>query len=226
MNQLTAFNFHTNNVRVVHQDGDPWFVAQDILAALDYAPTSKPSRVTSHVPELWRGVHPIHTPSGVQDMAVLSEAGMFFFLNRSDKPKALPFQMWLAGDVLPAIRKTGGYQVPEPPLVRPGQVEALRRERGLPATLTPEQYEAERERLESMQARLSATPIVIAPEEYERLTAQRLLVGKKTYLVTELIGILEHYGIPREVAENITGHNRNTIRQHALLSRRRKGGAA
>ena len=40
-------------------------------------------------------------------MAMLSEQGVYFFLARSDKPKALPFQMWLAGDVLPTLRKTG-----------------------------------------------------------------------------------------------------------------------
>ncbi|QGQ71226.1 ORF6C domain-containing protein [Halomonas sp. PA16-9] len=40
---------------------------------------------------------------------MLSEQGLYFFLGRSDKPKALPFQMWLAGDVLPAIRKHGHY---------------------------------------------------------------------------------------------------------------------
>ncbi|MFB8829081.1 Bro-N domain-containing protein [Azotobacter sp. CWF10] len=48
-------------------------------------------------------------PSGVQDMAVLSEQGMYFFLARSDKPTALPMQKWVAGEVLPSIRKTGSY---------------------------------------------------------------------------------------------------------------------
>lgn len=43
---------------------------------------------------------------------MLSEQGLYFFLGRSDKPKALPFQKWLAGDVLPALRKTGRYETP------------------------------------------------------------------------------------------------------------------
>ena len=42
-------------------------------------------------------------------MHTFSEQGLYFFLGRSDKPTALPFQKWLAGDVLPSIRKTGGY---------------------------------------------------------------------------------------------------------------------
>ena len=46
-------------------------------------------------------------------MVVLIEQGLYFFLGRSDKPKALPFQKWLTGEVLPAIRKTGGYGTPQ-----------------------------------------------------------------------------------------------------------------
>lgn len=48
-------------------------------------------------------------PGGKQSMPALSESGLNFFVMRSDKPKALPFQEWLAGEVLPAIRKTGSY---------------------------------------------------------------------------------------------------------------------
>ena len=47
---------------------------------------------------------------------MLSEPGLYFFLGRSDKPGALPFQKWLAGEVIPAIRKTGCYAMdPRPP---------------------------------------------------------------------------------------------------------------
>lgn len=46
-------------------------------------------------------------------MAVLSEHGLYFFLNRSDKPKALPFQKQVAGEILPSIRKTGRYVHPQ-----------------------------------------------------------------------------------------------------------------
>jgi prophage antirepressor-like protein len=68
-----------------------------------------------HVPEEWRGVTSVVTPSGTQEMAVLTEPGLFFFLNRSDKPKALPFQKFVAGEVLPSIRKTGSYHAPQGP---------------------------------------------------------------------------------------------------------------
>ena len=60
----------------------------------------------------------MHTPGGTQNMWCLSEPGLYFFLNRSDKPKALPLQKWVAGEVLPSIRKTGGYSIPAPKLSR------------------------------------------------------------------------------------------------------------
>lgn len=62
------------------------------------------------------GSNRIATPGGEQEMLTLSEQGLYFFLGRSDKPRALPFQKWLAGEVLPAIRKTGKYEKQPHPL--------------------------------------------------------------------------------------------------------------
>ncbi len=112
--QLSTFNFEGKApIRtILRDDGEPWVVAKDAAEALGYSKTSNPARLFAHIPEEWRGVNPIHTPSGIQEMVVLSEAGLFFFLARSDKPKALPFQKWIAGEVLPAIRRTGAYSFP------------------------------------------------------------------------------------------------------------------
>lgn len=109
----SVFQFQSNKVRTFAVDGAPWFVAKDVAEALDY--TWKGIATVGHIPEEWRGVHSVQTPSAAQEMLVLSEAGLYFFLGRSDKPKALPFQKWLAGEVLPAIRKTGKYNVPNAP---------------------------------------------------------------------------------------------------------------
>ncbi|AIC11216.1 hypothetical protein D934_06285 [Xylella fastidiosa subsp. sandyi Ann-1] len=106
---IIPFDFHSHAVRVVMRDGNPWFVAKDVMDALDYAETSNPARVTEHIPSEWKGVNPIHTLGGEQKLLCLAEPGLYFFLGRSDKPKALPFQKWLAGEVLPSIRKTGSY---------------------------------------------------------------------------------------------------------------------
>lgn len=106
---VVPFNFGKQQVRTLLIAGEPWFAAQDVLDSLEYAETYKPSRAMSHVPDAWKGVHRLHTPGGTQQTLMISEQGLYFVLGRSDKPKALPFQIWLAGDVLPAIRKTGRY---------------------------------------------------------------------------------------------------------------------
>ena len=109
VSNVIPFRFEAKEVRTLLVDDQPWFAAQDVLDALEYADTYKPSRAVSHVPEQWKGVQPLHTPGGAQQVMMVSEQGLYFVLGRSDKPKALPFQMWLAGDVLPSIRRTGTY---------------------------------------------------------------------------------------------------------------------
>ena len=104
-------------VRVVDVDGEPWFVAADVTRALGYTSTNR-SHILGLIPEEWKGRKKIATPGGEQEMAVLSEQGLYFFLGRSDKPAALPYQKWVAGEVLPSIRRTGqygGYALPRVP---------------------------------------------------------------------------------------------------------------
>lgn len=107
--QVIPFRFEAREVRTCVIDDQPWFAAHDILTSLGYAVTFKPSKAMAGVPEQWKGVYPIHTLGGAQKLLMLSEQGLYFFLGRSDKQKALPFQMWLAGEVLPTIRKHGTY---------------------------------------------------------------------------------------------------------------------
>ncbi|CAK0754896.1 hypothetical protein CCP4SC76_2580001 [Gammaproteobacteria bacterium] len=58
------------------------------------------------------GVRSVLTPGGIQEINILREQGLYFFLGRSDKPGALPLQKWVAGEVIPSIRKTGQYALP------------------------------------------------------------------------------------------------------------------
>jgi prophage antirepressor-like protein len=92
-------------------DGNFLFVAKDVAIALGYE-WNGVARI-AHVPEEWRGVTSVVTHSrGVQNTHFLTEQGLYFFLGRSDKPAALPFQKWVAGEVIPAIRKRGAYVAP------------------------------------------------------------------------------------------------------------------
>ncbi|MDR2049741.1 MAG: hypothetical protein LBP69_09840 [Treponema sp.] len=103
---VQTFDFNSKPVRTFAIDGDPWWVAKDVAEVLEHE--WQPNLV-SHVPGEWKGRYPIPTPGGVQEMLCLAEQGLYFFLARSDKPLAFPFQKWIAGEVIPSIRKTGGY---------------------------------------------------------------------------------------------------------------------
>jgi len=109
-NELVVFKFENKEVRTVVIDGEPWFVAKDVAEVLGY--TWNGTQRIEHVPEEWRGVTSVVTPSGNQNMAILSEPGLYFFLNRSDKEPALPLQKLVAGEILPSIRKKGFYAAP------------------------------------------------------------------------------------------------------------------
>ena len=109
-NALSQFSFQTNAVRTIAENGEIWFVAKDVAQSLEYSSTNM-TTIFSTVPEEWKGSKPIATLGGNQKLLMISEQGLYFFLGRSDKPKALPFQKWLAGEVLPSIRKTGAYSL-------------------------------------------------------------------------------------------------------------------
>jgi prophage antirepressor-like protein len=114
MNEVAIFeNKSFGNVRVVEQGGEPWFVGKDVAVALGYAEASVANlkALFQAVPDEWKGHKQIMTLGGEQDMLTISEQGLYFFLGRSDKPAALPYQKWIAGDVVPSIRKTGAYSV-------------------------------------------------------------------------------------------------------------------
>ena len=111
MDKIMPFAFGDNLVRtILDEKHEPWFVAKDVALALGYASTNM-TQIFQAVPSEWKGSKRIATPGGEQQMLILSEHGLYFFVARSDKPAALPFQKWLAGEVLPQLRRTGSYAI-------------------------------------------------------------------------------------------------------------------
>lgn len=114
-NALSVFQYQEKEVRTAEfiygeEDGggkETVFIAKDVAEVLGY---KWQSALVSRVPGNWKGVIPINTLKGKQSLIFLSEEGLYFFLSRSDKEKAIPFQKWIAGEVLPSIRKTGKYE--------------------------------------------------------------------------------------------------------------------
>ena len=116
-NALQIFEEEGFTARTIEDNGEIWIVAKDVAQSLGYSEASNPSRLFSIVPDIWAGVKRIHTRSenGVEqerEILCLTEQGLYFFLGRSDKKAALLYQMWIAGKVVPSIRKHGFYGTP------------------------------------------------------------------------------------------------------------------
>lgn len=94
---------------VVGNDGEPWFVAADIARVPEMADATHAVR---GLEEDERGIHKVETRGGEQDMAVITEAGLYTVLVRSNKAIAKPFRRWVTHEVLPSIRKHGAYVTP------------------------------------------------------------------------------------------------------------------
>ena len=110
MNQLVAFTFESHNLRVTTgDDGEPWFVAADVCAALSIGNNRD---VLARLDDDEKGVGSIDTLGGKQDMAVVNESCLYALILGSRKPEAKRFKRWVTHEVLPSIRKTGAYAVP------------------------------------------------------------------------------------------------------------------
>lgn len=95
-------------VRAATLNNEPAFVANDVCAVLQH---SNPRQAVAGLPDRMKGVTEVDTPGGRQRMTVLTEAGVYRLVMRSNLPAAEDFQDWLAEKVIPAIRRTGSYMV-------------------------------------------------------------------------------------------------------------------
>lgn len=106
MNQLIPFSFEGAAVRVIDRDGEPWFVLADVCAVLGI---TNPWNAAARLDEDERGLHTVETPGGVQEMNVVNESGLWSLVLTSRKESAKRFKKWITAEVIPTIRKTGGY---------------------------------------------------------------------------------------------------------------------
>lgn len=108
MNPVSIFkNEQFGSPRIVSTSAGFSIVAKDVVEGVGNV--WEGGKSIRHVPEQWKGVYSVSTPRGTQEMLTLTEQGLYFYLGRCDKPAALNYQMWLADEVLPAIRRDGAY---------------------------------------------------------------------------------------------------------------------
>ncbi len=111
MNEMQVFNYKRNQVRTVELNNEPWFVLKDVCAVLELGSAHK---VADRLDEDERNQIPLTDAIGrKQETTIISESGLYNVILRSDKPEAKPFRKWVTAEVLPSIRKTGGYMIPQ-----------------------------------------------------------------------------------------------------------------
>jgi prophage antirepressor-like protein len=103
------FAFDDALVRIrMDENGDPWFVAKDVCRVLEI---SDHHQAVESLDEDERGRCIVPTPSGAQEMLIISESGLYSLIFKSRKPEARRVRKWVTSEVLPSIRKTGSYSL-------------------------------------------------------------------------------------------------------------------
>lgn len=108
MNELTVFqNQEFGRLRTAEIDGEVWFVGKDVARALGYS--NPRDALSRHVDAEDKEVVKHDTPGGKQQITVINESGLYSLVLSSKLPGAKRFKHWVTSEVLPSIRKNGGY---------------------------------------------------------------------------------------------------------------------
>lgn len=109
MSNLSVFNFNQNEVRtIVNDDGEIWFVASDVATVLGYR--NAPDMVRNLDNDEVSTTQIVRSSSGGNpNITIINESGLYSATLKSRKPEAKQFKKWVTSDVLPSIRKNGGY---------------------------------------------------------------------------------------------------------------------
>lgn len=113
MNEVKLFDFESNKIRTVMIDNEPYFVGKDVCNVLGY--TNSRDAIKTHVFEDDKGVETIDTLGGKQNMTIINESGLYALIFGSRLESAKKFKRWVTSEVLPTLRRTGGYRLPQTP---------------------------------------------------------------------------------------------------------------
>ena len=108
MNELKIFeNPEFGAIRTIVIDNEPWFVGNDVARALGYKDLY--SALRHNVDDEDKRLCPVSSTSGTQETMVISESGLYSLIFGSKLEKAKEFKRWVTSEILPSIRKNGGY---------------------------------------------------------------------------------------------------------------------
>ena len=112
-NSVLSFNFNQNQIQVINKDGEAWFIASEIAAMFGYRDSHNLTRILDDDEADTHNMS-IRSENGIKQsrtVTIINESGFYHAAFKSRKPEVRPFRKWVTSEVLPAIRKTGGYQV-------------------------------------------------------------------------------------------------------------------
>ena len=186
-------------IRTIERNGEPWFVGKDVAVALGYKDTV--NALISHVDAEDKGGWQITTPSGKQKMAIINESGLYSLVLSSKLPDAKRFKRWVTSEVIPSIRKNGGYLTPEKleeVLLKPDTIIQL-----------AQNLKIEQEKRKALESR-------IEQDKPKVLFSDAVSASKTSILVGELAKILKQNGVD-------TGEKRlfSWLRENGYLIRRK-----
>lgn len=107
MTNLSVFAFESQEIRIVFVDGQPWWIASDICSVLEI---QNVSQAMEKLDSDERSMFNIGRQGSVN---IVNEPGMYSLVLTSRKPQAKAFKRWLTHEVIPSIRKTGSYSLPQ-----------------------------------------------------------------------------------------------------------------
>lgn len=114
MNELTVFNNEEfGEIRTITIDGEPWFVGKDVAEILGYSNPRKAMIDHVDAEDKTDGVTIRDSIGRKQKPILINESGLYSLIISSKLPNAKAFKRWVTADILPAIRKTGGYMTDE-----------------------------------------------------------------------------------------------------------------
>lgn len=113
--EIQTFNFENQQVRTIEIENEPYFVGKDVAEILGYSNASK--AVLTHVDPEDRSYIMLdiadsqngNVPRGQTKTTIINESGLYSLILSSKLPNAKKFKRWVTSEVLPAIRKHGGY---------------------------------------------------------------------------------------------------------------------
>ena len=186
-------------IRTIERNGEPWFVGKDVAVALGYKDTV--NALKSHVDAEDKGGWQITTPSGKQKMAIINESGLYSLVLSSKLPDAKRFKRSVTSEVIPSIRKNGGYLTPEKleeVLLKPDTIIQL-----------AQNLKIEQEKRKALESR-------IEQDKPKVLFSDAVSASKTSILVGELAKILKQNGVD-------TGEKRlfSWLRENGYLIRRK-----